>query len=166
MAQFQIPQFIEEEAKIVGPLTIKQFIYIAIAGGLSFALFYVFTFILWLLISIILLGSATALAFVKINGLSLPEVLTAGFSYLWKPRRYVWQRAMQQTTLDISDVEKIQTIRQNISISDKLKNIAVGVTTGKIFRGGGETPGQPAKERYQVVSYLTGEQKVAKRIDY
>ncbi len=165
MAQFQIPQFIEEEAKIVGPLTIKQFGYLAVAGGLSFGLFYLFTFFLWLIVSAILIGAAAALAFVKINGQGLPEILLAGFSFLWKPRRYVWQRAMQQTTLDISDLEKIQTIRKSISISDKLKNIAVGVTTGKIFRGEGETPSQP-KERYQVVSYLTGEQKVAKRIDY
>ncbi len=165
MAQFQIPQFIEEEAKIVGPLTIKQFGYLAVAGGLSFGLFYLFTFIVWLLFSAVIMGTAAALAFVKINGQNLPEILVAGFSYMWKPRRYVWQRAMQQTTLDISDLEKIQTIRQNISISDKLKNIAVGVTTGKIFRGGTEAPNQP-KERYQVVSYLTGEQKVAKRIDY
>lgn len=165
MAQFQIPQFIEEEAKIVGPLTIKQFAYVAVAAGLSFALFYVFTFILWLLVSLILVGAAVALAFVKVNGQSLPEIIVSGFSFLWKPKRYVWQRAMQQTTLDISDVEKIQTIRRNIGFQDKLKSIAMSITTGKIFRGGEDVLGKE-KERYQVVSYLTGEQKVAKRIDY
>ncbi len=167
MAQFQIPQFIEEEAKIVGPLTIKQFGYIAVAGALSFILFYVFNFILWLLTSAVLVGAALALAFVRVNGQSLPSIMLAAFSFIWKPRRYVWQRAMQQTTLDISDVEKIETIRKSISIQDKLKSIALRVTTGKLFSSTeeGAAP-STARERYQVVSYLTGEQKVAKRVDY
>ena len=33
---FQTPQFIEIEDKIFGPLTLKQFIYLAGAAGLSF----------------------------------------------------------------------------------------------------------------------------------
>lgn len=164
MAQFQIPQFIEEEAKIIGPLTIKQFGFLAVAGGISFALFYVFTFALWLAVSVILGGGAAALAFVKVNGQSLPSIILAGFSFLWQPKRYLWQRAMQQTTLDIAEVEKIQTIRNAISIQDKLKSIALGITTGTLFHGG--APTEKPKERYEVVSYLTGEQKVAKRIDY
>ena len=37
--RFQVPQFIEIEDKIFGPLTIKQFIYIAGGAGLCFILF-------------------------------------------------------------------------------------------------------------------------------
>lgn len=165
MAQFQIPQFIEEESKLVGPFSLKQFIYIGAAGGISFMLFYVFTFFLWILCSIIIVGFALALALVKINGQDLISVLTSGFAFMWKPRRYTWQRAMQQTTLDLADVEKLQAMRQNISIQDKIKNIALRVTTGKAFSS--SNTGQGAKkERFEIVSYLTGEQKVAKRIDY
>ena len=36
--RFQVPQFIEVEDKIFGPLTLKQFIYLAGAGGLVFVL--------------------------------------------------------------------------------------------------------------------------------
>jgi len=39
--RFQVPQFIEIESKIFGPLTFKQFIYLAGGAGLSF-LFYAF----------------------------------------------------------------------------------------------------------------------------
>jgi len=40
--RFQVPQFIEVEDKIFGPLTLKQFIYLAGAGGVVFVLWRVF----------------------------------------------------------------------------------------------------------------------------
>ena len=39
--RFQVPQFIEVEDKIFGPLTLKQFIYVFGGGGLCFV-FYTF----------------------------------------------------------------------------------------------------------------------------
>ena len=37
--QFQTPQFIETENKIIGPLTLKQFFYLAVGFGVSFTFF-------------------------------------------------------------------------------------------------------------------------------
>ena len=34
--QFQVPQFIEVEDKIFGPLTFKQFVYVAGGAGLAY----------------------------------------------------------------------------------------------------------------------------------
>lgn len=161
MAEFQVPQFIEEKPKIVGPLTISQFLYVAAAGGISILGFYTLSFTLWLFLSIIVVGAAIALAFVKINGEELPSVLISAFSYIWKPRRYTWQRAMEQTTLDTTDLEKIKTIRENISIQDKIKSIALSITTGEILRSK-----KTSEPTYQTVTYLTGERKVAKHVDY
>ena len=45
--QFQVPQFIETEDKIVGPLTLRQFLYIGAAGLLSFLLFFVLKIWFW-----------------------------------------------------------------------------------------------------------------------
>jgi hypothetical protein len=38
--RFQVPQFIEVEDKIFGPLTVKQFIYLAGGAGLVFILYH------------------------------------------------------------------------------------------------------------------------------
>ena len=46
--QFQVPQFIEIEDKIFGPLTAKQFFYILGGGAIIFLLYVFFEF--WLLI--------------------------------------------------------------------------------------------------------------------
>lgn len=162
---FQVPQFIEEKPKIVGFLTLPQFLYVAAAGIVSFISFKLFSFFLWILITVIAAGGAIALAFVKVNGQSLPAIILAGFRFVWKPKVYTWQRAMKETMLDVSDIEKLQSLREKMSIQEKLKSIALHIATGKLF-----SPKQlrerEDKERYQVVTYMTGEKKIAKRVDY
>jgi hypothetical protein len=51
-----------------------------------------------------------------------------------------------------------------MGIEEKLKSIALQITTGKFFTQLG-TP-RNSNTEYQVVTYLTGEKKVAKRVDY
>jgi hypothetical protein len=167
MATFQVPQFIDEAPKIIGFLTLAQFFYLAGAGAISFICFYVFTTFFWLLITIVLAGLAIALAFVKIGGQSFPKILINAFHFLWKPRQYTWQRMLPKTTLDLSQIEKLESIRKRMTIEDKLKTIALGISTGKLF-----SPNQirnqnnEEKKQFQVVTYATGERKLAKRVDY
>ncbi len=92
MTQFQVPQFIETESKIVGPLTLKQFLYIAAAGLTSFLLFFVLKFFLWVIVTLIFGSIAAAFAFFKYNGRPLTIILKSAFLYYWNPRLYLWQR--------------------------------------------------------------------------
>lgn len=163
MATFQVPQFIEEQPKIVGFLTLPQFLYLAGAAAVSFAAFYIFTFVLWVLVSLVAAILGIGLAFVKINGQPLPAILISAFAYYWKPRIYTWSRTLPETSLDASSVEKIEALRRKMGIEEKLKSLALQITTGKIFS---RSPEENRKEGYRVVTYLTGEKKVAKRIDY
>lgn len=89
--QFQVPQFIETEDKIVGPLTLKQFMYIGAAGGISFLLYFTVGGIVAVILAFILLAIGGALAFIKIEGRPLLNVLTAAANFYWKPQTYVWQ---------------------------------------------------------------------------
>ncbi len=164
MATFQVPQFIEQKAKIIGPLTIEQFLYIAGAAILSFFSFYIFNLLLSLLLTILFVGTAAALAFVKINGQRMPTVIKSAFSYFWRPRTYTWQREVAQTVLDTSKLEKLEEVRNKMSVQEKLKSIALNVTTGKIFSASKWRSEE--EDRYQVITQLTGERKMAKRVDY
>ena len=164
MATFQVPQFIEQKAKIIGPLTLEQFMYIAVAGVLSFIAYYVFNFFFWFMISAVTFVIAVALAFVKVNGQSMPQIIKAGFSYIWKPRTYTWQRAVGGELADLSELERLEEIRSKIGFQQKLKSIALNVATGKIFSP--KKMREEQKDEYQVVTRLTGEKEVAKRINY
>ncbi len=166
MATFQVPQFIEEKAKIVGPLTLPQFIYIAIGGGVVFLSFKIFSFFLSVIIGMVVAAITIALAFVKINGQAMPKVATAAFLYFWTPRVYAWNRTVKETSFDDSEIERIRAMRNHVSIQQKLQSIALNIATGKIFSSERERDEKKKDDRFQVVTYLTGERKVAKRIDY
>lgn len=162
--EFQIPQFIEQKPKIVGPLTLGQFIYIAAAGVISFLAFQVFNFFLWIIITAIVGVLAVGLAFVKVNGQELPKIMGAAISYFWQPKTYTWQREFAKQTVNIKDLDDIRSIRENMSFQDKLKSIALKVSTGKIFSGAGG--GVKDEKKYETVVFLTGERGRAKRVDY
>lgn len=89
--EYQVPQFIEVEDKVVGPLTLKQFIYIAGAGGLCVASFIYLPVIIAFLLSAPVVAFAAALAFYKVNGKSFIEILEAGFNYYTGAKLFLWK---------------------------------------------------------------------------
>ncbi|KKU91578.1 MAG: hypothetical protein UY23_C0001G0184 [Candidatus Jorgensenbacteria bacterium GW2011_GWA1_48_11] len=165
MPNFQVPQFIEQKAKIVGPFTLTQFLYIAAAVGLGFVAYYVFSFFLWFVITLVAVSAAIALAFVKINGQELPQILRASLNYFLKPRTYTWQRSFAQKTLEVGDLEQIEGIRKGMGLEEKIKSVALSIATGKIFSAKDQGL-ENKKQEYQAVTFLTGEKRLAKRVDF
>ena len=90
--RFNVPQFVDIEDTILGPLTLKQF-FLLIAGGLAFALLW-WAFQLWfvLLIGVPMMLIIVAAIFIKVNGRPLPKVFMSWFSYWTKPRFYIWKK--------------------------------------------------------------------------
>ena len=62
--KFQVPQFTDVEDKIFGPLTLKQFVYIAGGGGLSFLLWRTLPFLISVPLILAALAFSGALAFI------------------------------------------------------------------------------------------------------
>lgn len=89
--EYQVPQFIEVEDKIVGPLTLRQFIYLAGAGGLCIIFFVYLNIFIAFLLSAPIVGLAAALAFYKVNGKPFIEVLEAGFNYYTRSKLFLWK---------------------------------------------------------------------------
>jgi len=91
--RFVVPKFIEHEAKIVGPLTFRQFIFIAIAGAICFFVYNIAPFFIFVVTSVILGGGALALAFLEVQGRSLPVVLSNLLRFNLTPRMYIWKKS-------------------------------------------------------------------------
>jgi hypothetical protein len=73
--KFTIPQFIDYETKVIGPFTLKQFIFLVMAGAISVILYFtVRVTLIFLIVSVLEFSVAFALAFVRINGKDLPTV--------------------------------------------------------------------------------------------
>ncbi len=93
--QYKVPQFIEHELKIVGPFTFKQFIFLAIAGIISLILFLTIaptSFILWIIIASILMGSAIGLIYLQVGEVPLFVAIGKSFDFFAKPKIYIWKK--------------------------------------------------------------------------
>ncbi len=94
--QFQVPQFIEVEDKIFGPLTFRQFIYIG--GGLGAC--YIFWRILPIYIAAPLIavtgGLAAGLAFFQFNGRPFIIGLEHVFYFFMRSKLYLWNNARKK----------------------------------------------------------------------
>ena len=96
--QFQVPQFIEVEDKIFGPLTFKQFIYVV--GGAGGA------YVLWRMLPsfvaaplILGIGILTvSLAFLKYNGRPFINAVEHGFYYMMRTKLYLWSNKTSKKT--------------------------------------------------------------------
>lgn len=94
--RFPVPKFVDVEDKIFGPLTLKQFIYLAGAVGMSI----VFYLILPIFVSVILIvavgGLAVALAFYRPNNRPFVRMLESMFKYFTSSKMYTWKKRPKQ----------------------------------------------------------------------
>lgn len=90
--EYPLPQFLEIKPKIAGPFDLRQLLYIL--SGASFALYFYFTrpLIFFIVITIPIMAIAFLLAFCKIKGFPLPTILVRSFSFIFKNKRYIWQK--------------------------------------------------------------------------
>jgi hypothetical protein len=91
--QFQVPQFIEVEDKIFGPLTFKQFIYLAGGAGAAYLLYRMLPGFIALPLIIGIGALVVALAFVEWNGRPLITGVESAFYYFTRSRLYLWSNA-------------------------------------------------------------------------
>ncbi len=93
--QHQVPQFIEVEDKIFGPLTAKQFFYIA-AGVASLFILYVFLqFWLMIILGVPIGGFFFALAFLKVNGIPFIKILNNAIGFFSQNKLYLWKKVQK-----------------------------------------------------------------------
>jgi len=92
MRQYQVPQFITVEDKVIGPFTIKQFIYLGGGGFLLVIARMFLTAVLFYPFALIIGSFAAALAFLKINEQPFPAVVKNALFYFMRPRLYVWKK--------------------------------------------------------------------------
>jgi len=90
--QFEVPQFIEIEDKIFGPLTWRQFLYIGGGVGMGVVLFITTNWIVFILLGLPLALLAGALAFYPVNNRPFSYFLEAIIGYLKGHKLYLWRQ--------------------------------------------------------------------------
>lgn len=92
MRRFQVPQFIEVEDKLFGPLTLKQFIYVLGGVAITFILWVSLPLFLVIFLGVPIMGFSLGLAFYKVNGEPLIAILSHAVQYISRSRLYLWRK--------------------------------------------------------------------------
>lgn len=134
--RFEVPQFIDVEDKIFGPLTFKQGLYIGGAVGIGIAAYKILPLIIAIPIIIAVAGIAWALGFYKLNNQPFINVGQAFLNYALKNKVYVWKKELPKQPARPPVIQKkapepeptkvltqkdIQALARNLDILDKTR---------------------------------------------
>lgn len=140
MQQFTVPQFIDVEDKIIGPITVRQFL-IMLSGFMVIALFYkLFDFSLFLVTGILTFGICGIFAFLKINGMPFHYFVLNFVQTLGKPPLRVWNNRLnlleaeeEKEEVKITPTETFE--RPRLVTTSRLAELSLVVDTKGVYRG-------------------------------
>jgi len=124
--QFQVPQFTEIEDKIIGPFTLKQFLYLLIGGVIIFIVYKLFNLFVAILVGVPVAAISIALAFVKINNQPFIGAIRNMLGFLRKPDFYVWRKPIGKKQKEETPpiIEKLPIGKEKITKKETLQDIS------------------------------------------
>tara|TARA_B100002019_G_C21094859_1_gene510485 strand:- start:211 stop:627 length:417 start_codon:yes stop_codon:yes gene_type:complete len=121
--RFEVPQFIDVDDKIFGPLTWRQFVYLGGGVGIAVVLFF-FNFFAFLFIGLPLALFAAALSFYPVNNRPFSNFVEAIFNYLSNQRLYLWQKSSDVVYRGSESAQEAPAPQTIISTAKPKKNIS------------------------------------------
>lgn len=140
MQQFVIPQFIDVEDKIIGPITTRQFIILLVGSIILFILYKLATFTFFLIFGFPIFGISVTLAFIKINGQPFHFFLLNALQTVRRPGLRVWDKSLTNNELKFFlkkvEVKEIAPKPVKEALEEKkLSELSLIVNTGGAYRG-------------------------------
>lgn len=137
--QFVVPQNIDSEPKLLGPITPRQFLIIFAAVLLCALLKVLLSFVLFVVASIPIAIIALVVAFVKINGQSFHYFILNLIQTLKKPKIRVWKKDLsddylRQFVQKEAKKEEEKFVRKEFVGTSRLNELSLIVNTGGAYR--------------------------------
>lgn len=138
MQQFTVPQFIDVESKIIGPLTVRQFLIIlaaAILIGISYRLF---DFTLFLTIAIVIGIIALSFSFIRVNGRPFHFFVLNLIQTIRRPGLRVWNKIpapFQDNIIDNTVRAETKPVPKEFYQKSRLSEISLIVDTKGRYKG-------------------------------
>lgn len=139
MQQVVVPQFLDVEDKIIGSVTVRQFIELVVGGLIEVILYRTLDFPAFVVFGLVILSLTVIVAFARINGQPFHLFLLNFIQTLRSPKLKVWQKSLdlkylQDLLAQPPVVAKTALIRRPVTAS-KISEIALIVDTGGIYHG-------------------------------
>lgn len=141
MLQFTVPQFIDVEDKIIGTITVRQFVILLVAAILIAICFRLLTTPIFVVCTILITGFASLFAFVKVNSAPFHFFLLNLIQTFKKPRLRVWRKddtLEGVIELDTSTKPKNISATHPAFTASRLSELSLIVDTQGSYQGEGE----------------------------
>lgn len=141
MEQFVVPQFIDVEDKIFGPLSVRQFIILMIGCLLVFLEYRLSDFTLFILEGLPTLLVCLILGFAKVNGMPFHFFLVNFIQTLKRPRLRLWQKSVSEAELK-AELHHPVAVAQSVALASvhkpgltrsRLSELTLVVDTGGAY---------------------------------
>ncbi len=137
MREFNVPQFIDVEDRIVGPITVRQFLTMMGGGVVVVALYRLVPFNFFLGLGGLIVLVTTAFAFVRINGQPLHLFLVNITQTINRPRLRIWKKEVEEIRLPAGKEGHIMESppRRVLLTPSRISELVLMVNTGGIYQG-------------------------------
>ena len=124
--QFAVPQFTDVEDKLIGPLTLKQFLFLLATGGIVLFFYSLLRFsVFFFLFALPTAGLGVGLTFAKFNGRPLFGYLTAFISFVSKPQARIFKREQPSVIITTQKAKPVAVNTEPIEPAEsRLKKLA------------------------------------------
>lgn len=137
--QFVVPQFIDAEDKILGPITARQFVIMLVAFLTGAVLWKLLSFVWFLIVFIPLIAGAGVIAFVRINGQPFHYFFLNGLQTLRRPQLRLWDKGKNDSELrtymkEAPPPPPPPVVRKGPVSSSRLQELTLVVNTGGVYK--------------------------------
>lgn len=130
-----VPQFIDVESKIIGPITTRQFLILMVAGMIDFIAYKLLYFNTFVVVAILITGIFGIIAFLKINGMPFHFFFLNLVQTLRKPALRIWNKMPVVALPSAGKVEiKKEFIPKPAIPTSRLTNLSLVVNTGGAYK--------------------------------
>ncbi len=137
--KYVVPQFIDIEDKILGPITVRQFVIMLIDIFLIAIAYAALTFVFFLVVGILLFALGAILAFVRVNGQPFHFFMLNVMQTFRRPHLRVWDKTLSDAMLKIHLKETPPPppppkIRKEALVGSRLAELTLVVNTGGAYK--------------------------------
>ena len=138
--QFVVPQFLDVESKIIGPVTARQFLILLGVLVVEFVIYRLFLNIIYLIaLGVPVLAIGLMFAFAKVNGQPFHFIVLSFIQTFRKPNLRVWDKTLNHADLKVflNKVEEEPApapVRKSPLEQSRLNELTLVVNTGGVYQ--------------------------------
>jgi hypothetical protein len=140
MQEFNVPQFIDVENRIVGQITVRQFLILLVSGIIIVVFYRLVTFNIFIVLALLVGFLAALFAFVKVNGQPFHLFSINVLETLGRPSLRLWGKELEEIRVaEKKEKHVVEALpRRTIPTPSRISELSLLVDTGGIYEGEGE----------------------------